>query len=871
MNPITEAVVAIKRHFVDFLLENEIIDSSSKVMEFCCPNPDHDDTTPSCNVLPDSQKAYCHGCDSTFDIFHLNHWLNNAPLSGAGFINHVQTLAKKYQIPFDPTNISAAQKEILESQRAHQMAYDYLKNQQWSTDLTDYLNKRNIDLDTADRLDILCCPNYERLFGHLKTSFTNSSLVQMGFGKTNMFLPTSVIFTIKEADGSIVGFISRDSLFAEKRATWEAGGKIGTPPRHYDSSSDANKLFFKGKMLFGMDQVLKLRDTSEIYLVEGQFDWASMKQAGFENTVALGGKNFSFEQIDLLKKAHVRTVNFCLDGDAQGTKAIERILFGNDREPGLLVAAKFLRANIISLPEGHDPNSFFVENDREDFEELEKIPAFEWVLRKYTQAYDPVAMCEAVMPFVQAEDSPIRRESMLKLLAEASGLSLDSLMAELHRLDDSASAVVERQQKEIIEQALKESKFATADSLQILKAAVDKLEEIQITSSTDSVTIEETLEAFDFQLEQEVTGDTTSGPIFKHLVRLQEDLNGDCSKRFLTIGGTPNSGKTALMSQISKELAENNDNTVVLIHTIDDDRAMFNRRLAVQFAIDYAEEIGSPMAQSITLNKLANPYFWIDRYPEANAELLHVREEGYRRLKAYIMDGRIQIKDSTHGSTTVFLEKFVKQAHKDFHDSKKYVIIDNFHKYEDYGNLDERIAVKRRSGFIKQRIASEYNSCVISTIEYKKIESGTRPKNSDIGESGQIEYDANFISHVFNPLKAAMDSDTEASCKLWHGTVANKMPIIQMDIGKNKINELKGRRHYAFYPSQSRYTSLTEEDVNAIITMNSMNPDGTIPNARYKDGKLVETKPAIASGSIPKFRVDLPETSILPFAEKIPF
>jgi hypothetical protein len=112
-----------------------------------------------------------------------------------------------------------------------------------------------------------------------------------------------------------------------------------------------------------------------------------------------------------------------------------------------------------------------------------------------------------------------------------------------------------------------------------------------------------------------------------------------------------------------------------------------------------------------------------------------------------------------------------------------------------------------------------------------------------------------------------MDSDKEESCKLWHGSVGNKMPIIQMDVGKNKINEAKGRRHYAFYPAQSRYTSLTEDDVNSIVLMNNMNPDGTLPSVIWKDGKKLEPKPV--SAKLPKFRSDAPELPI--FLEEPPF
>lgn len=220
-----------------------------------------------------------------------------------------------------------------------------------------------------------------------------------------------------------------------------------------------------------------------------------------------------------------------------------------------------------------------------------------------------------------------------------------------------------------------------------------------------------------------------------------------------------------------------------------------------------------------------------------------------------MVEGRIQIKDMTHSTETSFVEKIVKQARKDFSDANIFTVLDNFHKYEDFKSADERVAAKKRSGYLKKQVAQHYDVTLFSTAEYKKIESGLRPKNSDIGETGQLEYDTNLIAHLFNALKAAMDSGKEASCDLWHGNKYDKMPIVEMDIGKNKICESKGTRHYLFYPAQSRYRSLAREDLEAIVADNraGFSGGGSGSDGYWMGGKkiLYPTKPNLDAPDAP--------------------
>jgi DNA primase len=103
----------------------------------------------------------------------------------------------------------------------------------------------------------------------------------------------------------------------------------------------------------------KLRNYPEIILVEGMFDLAVLWQAGFHNvTCALGThlNALQFRQLcaDDGRGGKGRTVYLAWDSDANGSgQRAAQCLSHRLRAEGITA----LR---IELPDGHDPNSFFV-------------------------------------------------------------------------------------------------------------------------------------------------------------------------------------------------------------------------------------------------------------------------------------------------------------------------------------------------------------------------------------------------------------------------------------------------------------------------------------------------------------------------------
>jgi len=103
--------------------------------------------------------------------------------------------------------------------------------------------------------------------------------------------------------------------------------------------------------LFAWDSVSSF---STVILVEGLFDLAVLWQAGFRNTTCAIGTQLTPAQLAQITDQPGRSVYITFDQDDNqaGQKAAHR-LAQHLRNVGL-------RAHVVRLPDGHDPNSYFV-------------------------------------------------------------------------------------------------------------------------------------------------------------------------------------------------------------------------------------------------------------------------------------------------------------------------------------------------------------------------------------------------------------------------------------------------------------------------------------------------------------------------------
>jgi DNA primase len=121
------------------------------------------------------------------------------------------------------------------------------------------------------------------------------------------------------------------------------GRSIGNAPAHR---------FLPGPKggLFAWERV---KQSSEVILVEGLFDLAALWQAGFRNVTCAIGSHLNALQFQQLCDGVSRTVYLAFDSDVNGS----------GQQAALQLSRRLLKEGVtvlrVELPDGHDPNSFF--------------------------------------------------------------------------------------------------------------------------------------------------------------------------------------------------------------------------------------------------------------------------------------------------------------------------------------------------------------------------------------------------------------------------------------------------------------------------------------------------------------------------------
>jgi DNA primase len=112
----------------------------------------------------------------------------------------------------------------------------------------------------------------------------------------------------------------------------------------------------------GLYEWERVRRYPEVILVEGLFDYAVLWQAGFHNVTCSMGNHLNAYQFRKLCDGR-RTVYLTFDADRNGSgQQAAQWLACRIEEQGL-------GARRVALPDGHDPNSFFVQGgDAQQFQ-----------------------------------------------------------------------------------------------------------------------------------------------------------------------------------------------------------------------------------------------------------------------------------------------------------------------------------------------------------------------------------------------------------------------------------------------------------------------------------------------------------------------
>ena len=321
-----EDVETLKRRLplIEYLRQHNWTGHPASRSEFVGLCPLHEETQPSFYVNTRKDVFYCHGCGQGGDLIR--------------FIQLSRQLSFRQSLAcLDPqTTSDEGSRAVLEQAVAfyRQQPDNYLE-------ALSYLEKRGLqDPILIKELEIGYAPGGS-LRRHLTAQgFSFDLLRQSGLLNVNGSdaFYQRIVFPLRQGEHII-------NLY---------GRSIGTAFAHR---------FLPGTK-GGLYAWEKVRYCSEVILVEGLFDYAVMRQAGFHNVTCSLGTHLNAEQFHQLREGP-RTVYLTFDVDANqsGQQAAELLAHRLDTQG--------IAARRVMLPQGHDPNSFFVQGgDARQFQSL---------------------------------------------------------------------------------------------------------------------------------------------------------------------------------------------------------------------------------------------------------------------------------------------------------------------------------------------------------------------------------------------------------------------------------------------------------------------------------------------------------------------
>lgn len=236
-------------------------------------------------------------------------------------------------------------------------------------------------------------------------------------GRWYDFFRSRLMFVFTDRNGKPVGFSSRKLFEDDNR-----GKYINSPE---------GPLFKKSRILYNHNAARKAAGKSKnVYVVEGQFDVASMRAAGLDETIAASGTAFTREHGEECARMVGPTgrVVFCFDGDEAGIKAAQKTFIN--------LPELHEQAYVVVFPEGQDPCDYRQKHGDEGLYKYVTKPArsiVEFMILAAAKKYDmssPIGRSQYVeegASIVKTIKNLTLREQCIRILSLESFTAVDTV------------------------------------------------------------------------------------------------------------------------------------------------------------------------------------------------------------------------------------------------------------------------------------------------------------------------------------------------------------------------------------------------------------------------------------------------------------
>lgn len=325
------------QNIVSIIGEEVALVKAGSVYKACCPL--HGEKTPSFTVDPNRKSWRCFGCNKGGDTARFFMELN-----GWNFPKALEHLAEKCGIQLESETKEQKERKamLLVLSKAEAFFAEALRNN--TNGAKEYADSR-LTVEQVNANGIGYAPSSGRaLVDFLDKeklplwAAEKAGLLRKEEGKPYQDLFWNrVMFPIRNAAGYIIGF---------------AGRAVSPDAKPKYINCPETPLYKKSSALFGIELAKEtIRETGEVFVVEGYLDHIQMFSAGVKNVVATCGTALTKEHVKALQQNGATRLNLLFDGDKAGIAAIQK---------GVLLALEAeMACKAFTLPEGQDPDDYF--------------------------------------------------------------------------------------------------------------------------------------------------------------------------------------------------------------------------------------------------------------------------------------------------------------------------------------------------------------------------------------------------------------------------------------------------------------------------------------------------------------------------------
>lgn len=373
--------------------------------------PFHEERTPSFNVNPEMGVFKCFGCGTGGDAFKFL-----MLTEGLTYPEAIHKLAARAGITIETERREEATAEAKERQVIYtileEAAAFFHRQLMESADAEfarSYLAKRGLTPETLKKFVIGFAPAAGNALrdaasrkGWSMEIMEKAGLVRKkDNGRVYDAFWNRVMFPIWDVQGRMVGF---------------GGRTLGDAQPKYINSPET-PVYSKSRHLYGLFQgVSTLRKARHAIILEGYMDVATCHQYGLDQTMATLGTALTDEHVKLLRR-YAERVTLLFDPDAAGAQASLR--------GGELLLADGFHVDVVTLPDGVDPDEILVGEGRASLEKhLESavsfIDYFIVAAQKRHPGYAPetkLVISQEVLPLIQKIKDPLLADEYLGRLA----------------------------------------------------------------------------------------------------------------------------------------------------------------------------------------------------------------------------------------------------------------------------------------------------------------------------------------------------------------------------------------------------------------------------------------------------------------------